>query len=184
MKKIINITILLILVAVLFSCSKKETFPQSNPAQSPAAPIPSKGVNFVSGWMNLPLTVATDRHSSWLEGRYDLPNISSYDYNTHKQFVYIRLMGKDSYIYEALPLQVSTTNGAIGFSYTTNDKGFIVKIKNNDHPGRRSLLLDSHINTSFFRFLVITDSTFRTHQINWANYDATSKALRSTIPFD
>jgi hypothetical protein len=168
----------------LFSCSKKEESIAGNSVQSAATSLPSNELNSVSDWMTLPFTMAPKNQPYYLEGTYNLVSSSGYDYTKHHQLVFVKIQGRDSYVYKALPCQIPDFDGTLGFSFKANERGVIVKVMNMEHPNRKPDLRNYFISTSKFRFLVISDSTFRAHNIDWTNYEAVAAALRSSIRFE
>ncbi len=184
MKKITYITLLIAFTAALFSCSKKEVVPPRNPVQSPVTAAPPIGLNYVSRWTTLPFAIETERRSFWLQGAFDLPDGQGYNYATHRQFVFASVKGRNAHVFNALPMQVLTPGETINFSYTADNSGFIVKIMTASSPGQVPGPQNSYLASSKFRFLVITDSTYRAHHINWTNYAEVARALGPTIWFE
>jgi hypothetical protein len=184
MKKITYITLLIAVAAALFSCSKKEVVPTRNPIQSPVTSAPPKGLNYVSKWTALPFAVETERRSFWLQGAFALPDAQGYDYAAHRQFVFASVKGRNAHVFNALPMQVLTPSETINFSYTANNSGFIIKIMTDSSPAQVPSLQNSYLTSSKYRFLVITDSTYRAHNIDWTNYDEVARVLGPTIWFE
>jgi hypothetical protein len=185
MKKITAFTLLVAIATVLFSCSKKEDSVIPNPnVQPPTASVVAKGINYLSKWVTLPMEITADRHSSWLQGSYELADTADYDYTTHKQFVFIRMMGRDSYVYRSLPLHITAPDGGLEFGYKAKPTGFDVTIKRIDIPVKSPNPLSFVVRTSNYRFLIVTDSTSRAHNIDWTDYDQVAGALSGSIWFD
>jgi hypothetical protein len=187
MKKIINITFIMAVAAIIFSCSKEESAARRNPPPPPppVIPTPTKGLNFASNWKDLTFSVGSRNLPVYLESSYQLPEQSGYDYTTHRQFAFIKVSGRDSYSLKALPFHIDTNDGTIEFSFSATQKGFNVRIMNLDNPGRKPDIRNHAVNNSQYRFLVVTDSTYRVHSnINWSDHDAVFDALHTTIRFE
>jgi hypothetical protein len=181
MKKMITLALLAALSATLFSCSKKDYSPGNDTVPTLRTTI--NKVNKVSQWLTINLNSQTVSGASWLQGKHTITNSPNYDHNTHRQFAFMRIAGRDSYWVQSLPTQIPTANGRIDFSYSLDPNTFGLIIKNYDFPGLAPDSQSFFISTSKYRFVVVTDSTFRAHHIDWTDYQEVASALGSSIHF-
>jgi hypothetical protein len=176
---------MVIIATVLFSCSKQEPASVQNPPGSSSRIFPpTDGINYLSKWVTLPFEIITDRQSSWLQADFMLPRARGYNYTKHKQFVFIRYQRRNTNVYASLPAIVTSVDGDLEFDYGANPTGFVVTIKNSNPSIRWPNLLNFHPPALNYRFLVVTDSTYRAHNIDWTDYDQVAGALRGSIWFD
>jgi hypothetical protein len=163
-----------ILSATLFSCTKESL--QQNPVSktTPPATTPTQ-VRIVSDWLSLSLTNAVFNSASSLQGKHQLSSPVSYDYDEYVQLAFERSRGRESYVYEKLPMNVGTSQGNVRLDFILDYSSFTINIWNADSPAERPAA--QQFTNMQYRFIVIPKSTYQALNIDWSDYTAVAAAL-------
>jgi hypothetical protein len=165
---------LVALATTLFSCTK-EKLKETSVAGTTPAPVAPAQVRIVSDWLSLSLTNATYSSASSLQGQNTLSSTVNYDYTTHVQLVYARNRGRESYVFEKLPLNFSTFQGNVKVDFTLDYNNFTLNIWNTDSPSLRPVA--QQYSNMQYRFIVIPKTTYQALTIDWTDYNAVATAL-------
>src|SRR5258708_36096512 len=104
MKKSTLITLVVFMATILFSCKKS--------SQLVSDPLPALETTIASEWISMSLTIVKNNDgSNFLEAAQAVNNISQSDLSNHHVLVYARIPGRDSYVYQQLPMNIATDEG-------------------------------------------------------------------------
>jgi hypothetical protein len=110
-----------------------------------------------------------------LQGQYQLSSPVNYDYNDHVQLAFARNRGRESYVYEKLPMNFNTSQGNVRVGFVLDYNSFTVNIWNTDFPAQRPVV--SLFSNMQYRFIVIPKSTYQSLNIDLSDYTAVATAL-------
>lgn len=176
MKKITTITAVALLAISVISCSKTTSgyLPDDskNGGWTKAEPVK---VRIISDWQTLSFTSSTANGISQLQGQSMLTNIVSYETGMHKQLAYVKMRGREGFVYRALPTNHSTTGGNYVFNFSLDFSTFKVSISNTNLPARPVNAQD--FPEFQYRYIVIPVEVHQNFQINWDNLTEVALAL-------
>lgn len=167
-------TAVVVLATTLFSCTKEKIKETSVAATTPA-PVTAAQVKIVSDWLSLSLTNATYSSASSLQGQNTLSSTVSYDYNTHVQLAYARSRGRESYVFDKLPMTIGTSQGNVQLGFTLDYSHFTINIWNTDSPSLRPAA--QQYSNMQYRYIVIPKTIYQALTIDWNDYNAVAAAL-------
>lgn len=176
MKKITTVTAIALLAISVISCSKSPSgyLPDNSNDGTGTKAIPVK-VRIISDWQSLAFTSSTANGLSQLQGQSMLTNIVSYETGMHKQLAYVKMQGREGFVYRALPTNHSTTGGNYVFNFSLDFSTFRVSISNTDLPVR--LVNPQDFSGFQYRYIVIPVEVHQGFQINWDDLSEVATAL-------
>ena len=176
MKKITTIPAVALLAISVISCSKSSSayIPDNSSDRGGGKAEPVK-VRIISDWQTLAFNSSTANGLSQLQGQSTLTYIVSYETGMHKQLAYLKMRGREGFVYRALPTNHSTTGGNYVFNFSLDFSTFKVSISDRDLPARPVNAQD--LSGFQYRYIVIPVEVYQSFQINWDDLTEVASAL-------
>src|SRR6185369_16642159 len=172
MKKSFLIIVFAFIATILFSCKKS-----SQLVSDPHDPLPALApvTTIASEWLSMPLTIVKNSDgSSFLQASEAIDNVSQADLSSHHVLVYSRNPGRDSWVYNQLPMNITTDEGNVEVSYILDATNFSVKMTNADSYQPINI---QRFENFQFRFVLVAATDYETMPVDWSNYETVATAL-------
>jgi len=167
MKKSILIIAVALTATILFSCKKSSQLIEE--IQPPVE------TTIASEWLAMQLaTVKNEDGSMHVEASETVNNINQYDLDSHYLLAYTKAPGRDSWVYNQLPMTITTDEGDVEISFTLDVNHFSVNMINLSSDQQ----IDIQRFTNYqFRYVLVSAHDYESMQVDWRDYEAVATAL-------